>query len=86
MSARSVERLIARMTDLRSKGKQLYGQAGEIEEQLIAALQRQGGSLPRAHDRPPVRLKDNFIDGKTGLPRNFAPKTVYANRFELVLD
>ena len=68
LAPRSVEKLIAKMTTALERGKAGYAAADEAEGQLIAAAQAAGGTLPRTGDRPPLKLKDNFLDS-SGQPR-----------------
>jgi hypothetical protein len=73
MRQASTQKLLTRLSAIDTRCKALYAERDTIENKLIAAGQAHGGRLPLPGGRSMV-LVDNFVDPKTGEPRNVAFK------------
>lgn len=78
----NLQLLVDKMEQLRAEAKARYQEADVLEMQLINHLQAHGPTI--FADGRRLSLKDNFIDNKTGLPRNVAYKPCGVRRFEIV--
>jgi hypothetical protein len=84
MRQASTQKLLNQLSAIDARSKALYAKRDGLETRLLEAIQAAGGSLPLPGDRS-VRLKDNFIDPKTGSPRNVAFKAAAIKRFEFTI-
>jgi hypothetical protein len=81
----SAQKLLNKLASIDAKCKALYSARDQVEGKLIEAVRSApDGRLPIPGDRYAV-LKDNFVDPRTGLPRNVAFKTCAVKRYEVTI-
>jgi hypothetical protein len=85
MRKTSAQKLLNKLAAIDARCKASYVQRDTIEAKLIQAVRAAKDSrLPIPGDRFAI-LKDNFVDPRTGEPRNMAFKTCAVKRFEVVI-
>jgi hypothetical protein len=86
MRQASARKLLGKLATIDAACKKLYGQRDEVETKLIEAIRAaKHGRLPLGEGRSAI-VKDNFVDPRTGQPRNTAFKTTAIKRFEVVTE
>jgi len=86
MQKLSAQKLVNQLDAIDLKCKQLYAARDAIEDKLFDAIRTsKDGRLALPGDRV-VTLKDNFIDSKTGLPRNVGFKLAAIKKYELKFE
>jgi hypothetical protein len=75
---------VGQLDGLQKSVKLMYEQMDPLEARLIELLKDKPDGVTLADGRT-AKLKDNFIDPKTGLPRNKAFKAAGVNHYEVEL-
>ena len=84
MRKASAQKLVNELSSIDARCKALYAKRDLITAKLIPAAQAAGGRLPLPGDRF-VMLVNNFLDPKTGQPRNVAFKNAAIERYKITV-